>query len=352
MFGLTLNTVVVLGSESGWNVDFNQFYSAGKLVGSGRLYDWESLRALELQQNIKPVPFGRIPAFAIAFKPLSLLGYPVARALWLSIEIAALGGFVCLWPLPSRPWAWAALCSSLPVFLCLALGQDSVLFLFFVGLGLNLLHRRFDIWAGLAFAACIAKPQLALLLPFFLIGRGKWKAFLSASAGVTASILLSFAEEGKEWPARLLSLARMPEFDPAPERMPNFRGLLAFVDGGIVAEIVLLLIMAIAVWLISRRQDLATAGAITLAGGLLISHHAYVYDVVLLLPALLLPFQGGHSEWLRKWAIFLFSPTPYLFQLSESSIGAVLANVAVTGYTLALVVVLVRRGPLLSDARS
>jgi hypothetical protein len=254
-------------------------------------------------------------------------------------------GFVYLWPFSGRAWVWVAICWSAPVALCLALGQDSTLFLFFMALGLRLLMGDHDFWAGLAFSACIAKPHLALLLPVFLIARAKWKALLGGVTGAAASVLLSFVAEGKDWPHRLLTLARTPEFDPAADRMPNLRGLLSFLGGGIAAEVAFGLVIVVAVWFLSRRQPLPTAGALVLAGGLLLSHHAYVYDALLLLPALLLPFQPTSDlQWIRKWAMFLLSPTPYLFLLTTVSIlGVFLAHITITGYTLALIAATVWR---------
>ena len=189
------------------------------------------------------------------------------------------------------------------------------------------------------------KPHLTLLLPVFLIARVKWKALLGSVAGGTAIVLLSFIVEGKDWPYRLLTLARIPEFDPAAERMPNLRGLLSFVGGGIAAEVALGLVIVAAIGFLSRRHPLPTVGALVLAGGLLLSHHAYVYDALLLLPALLLPFEAtAHLEWMRKWAILLLSPTPYLFLLLTVSIpGVFLAHVVITGYTLALTAAMVWR---------
>jgi len=236
--------------------------------------------------------------------------------------------------------------------MCLAFGQDSIVLLFFVALGLRLLMSKHDFWAGLAFSACIAKPHLALLVPVFLVAQSKWIALLGGVAGGTASILLSFAVEGNDWPQRMLGLERIPEFDPAPGRMPNLRGLLSFLGGSLAAEVALGVVIVAAIWFLSRRQPLPTVGALALAGGLLLSHHAYFYDAVILLPALLLPFQATTAplrsrlskdtmespQWLRNWAFFLLTPLPYLFLLTNAGI---VGHLAITGYSLALIAVTV-----------
>jgi hypothetical protein len=332
--GLSVNIWLAVSSQSTWNVDFNQYYSAGKLVGTGHLYDWNILRPLELERNSTAVPFSRIPANAVALKPLSALPYPVARAIWLCIGIAALGGFVMLWPFSSRAWAAVAVCWSAPVAMCLAFGQDSILFLFFAALGFRLLLAKRDFLAGLAFSACIAKPHLALLLPVFLFARRQWNVVLGGAAGGAFSLLVSFAAEGKDWPERMMGLARVPEFDPAPGRMPNLRGLLSFLGGSFGAEVGLGVLVAAAIWFLSRRQPVPVMAALILAGGLMLSHHAYFYDAPLLIPALLLPFQKNYPGWTRHWAFFLLTPIPYLFLLTEAGLPG---QIAITGYTLTLI---------------
>jgi hypothetical protein len=62
------------------------------------------------------------------------------------------------------------------------------------------------------------------------------------------------------------------------------------------------------------------------------------------LPALLLPFQGSHPGWLREWALVLFTPLPYLLFMTDMQLPA---HVALTGYMLALMAAMVhdlRRG--------
>jgi len=307
--GFAFNLVFFLAND---NRDFNQYYAAGKLVGTGHLYDWDAIRTLELQYNENVIPFGRIPAFAVAIKPFTWVSYKLARALWLGAGIAALAAFVMLWPVSSRARACAAVCWSLPAALCLSLGQDSILFLFFATCGLKLLLRGKEFWAGAAFSLCAGKPHLALLVPVFLAGKNKWKALLGAVVGGLIITSVSFAAEGLAWPAQLLSLMQLPQFDPAPFRMPNLRGLLEPLGGGLLLEVTVAGLVMVVVWFISRRAALPVGASLALAGGLQIGHHSYAYDGVLLLPALLLVFETPHPAWMRLWAMVLFSPIPYL----------------------------------------
>src|SRR5690349_15347952 len=116
--GIVAMTLMAVANRSSWSVDFTQFYTAGSLVGTGHLFDWPTIQALELRRGSTAVPFIRLPVFAFAFKPLSALPYPVARVLFLFIEIGALAGFVALWPFPRRNRAWLAVCWSVPAATC------------------------------------------------------------------------------------------------------------------------------------------------------------------------------------------------------------------------------------------
>jgi hypothetical protein len=333
LVGIVLNCWIATINSGSWDVDFNQYYSAGKLVGSGHLYDRAAIESLELQHT-KAVPFGRIPAFALAFRPLSLLPYEPARAVWLVIGVAALAGFVWLWPLADRAWAVVAICWSAPAAMCLSFGQDSVLFLFFATVGIRLLIAERDFWSGVAISACIGKPHLALLFPVLMIARGRWRAVFGGVAGVAASVLISFAAEGRDWIQQLVALSRIPEFDPAAQHMPNLRGLLSFTSAGLGIEAAIGVVVAAAIFYLSQRQSLAVAGALVISAGLMLGHHGYFYDAVLLLPALLLTVQTPHPEWLRGWALLLFTPLPFMMLLTSLGLAA---QIALNGFTLALI---------------
>ncbi|HEY1241849.1 MAG TPA: glycosyltransferase family 87 protein [Bryobacteraceae bacterium] len=330
--GIAFNFSLTRTTRFGRNVDFDTFYAAGKLAGTGRLYDWDAIQALERQNRASnPLPFGRIPAVAFAFKPLSALPYKWAEALWLGIGIAALGGFVALWPLAGRLRAAAAVCWSFPAAMVLAFGQDTTLFLFFVALGVWLLIREKEVAAGVVLSLCVIKPHLALLVPIWLIATRKWKTIGGGLGGGIAILAVSFAVEGIDWPKRFLAAA--PGLADAPLKMPNMRGLLALVGSGMRLEVALALLLAGAVWYLSRHVDLTTAAALALAGGLAVSHHAYTYDAVLLLPLLLVTWERDGRAWLRLWTLLLFTPIPYLLLLAEKAWPA---QLALMGYILVL----------------
>ena len=327
---------LTFSNRQAWSVDFNQYYAAGSLSGTGKLYDWAAIQARELEHGAKAVPFGRLPVFALAMKPFSALPYSVARGLFLALELGALAGFVVLWPLSRRTWAMTAICWSAPVAMCLAFGQDSVLFLFFVAAGLRLVLNGHDFSAGLVFSLCASKPHLALLLPVALVATRRFTALLGGTAGGIVLVGLSFALEGSQWLNRLLALTRLPDFDPAPDRMPNMRGLLSFFGSSLTVEAALAVMTIAAVWFPSRRMPLNRAFPLVLAAGLMLSHHAYSYDALLLIPALLMPFDQDSPEWLRVWAFVLLTPIPYLLLLTSAELPA---HLLITGYTIALLAI-------------
>ena len=274
--------VMALPNRSTWSVDFTQFYIAGSLVGTGHLFDWTTIQTLELKYSSTAVPYIRLPFYALVFKALSALPYPLARVLFLFIEIAAVAGFVAMWPFTRRRWAWVAVCWCTPAAICLAFGQDSVLFLFFVTLGFRLLvwppasltAGRRDFWAGVALSVCASKPHIALLLPVVLVAQARWKALAGGVAGGIAIVALSFAAEGRDWPARYMALARLPDFEHASDRMPNLRGLLTFFSSSLTVELVLGAIVVVGVFFVSRRTPLKCGMTLALAGGLMLSHHS------------------------------------------------------------------------------
>jgi len=322
--------------------DFTEFYAAGKLAGSGQMYDWERVQQVErLYGNIE-VPFGRVPFYAILFKPIAALPHVWGRGVWMLINALALGAFAMLWPVARRDWLAMSLCWSVPAALLLSTGQDTALFLAFAALGFRLLEADREIAAGLVFSLCAAKFHLALGIPVYLLARGKWNTITAAGAGGLMQFGISGAVEGWDWLLRLLGLARISEFSPAVPKMPNLYGLTHWLPFGLGVEALLTVAVLVAVWVIARRSTPAAGATAAVIGGLLVSHHAYVYDALLLLPALALAWELMLPEPARYWVLLLWTPIPYVALMADRL--AAFAQASISLFCLALVGVLAAGG--------
>lgn len=315
--------------------DFNEFYSASKLAGTGHMYDWDRVQQLELRNGSNPIPFGRLPVYGLLLKPIAALPYKYARVAWLLVNLAALAGFASLWPVANRQDAVKMLCWSCPAAVLLSTGQDTGLFLFFVTVGLRLLQSKRDFAAGLVFSLCAAKFHLALGIPVFLLARRRWGALAGGLAGGLAQLAISFAAEGPAWPARLWQLSAISDFSPNPAKMPNLAGLTHALPFGFVLEAALAVLVLAAVWIVSRRSALTIGATTAVTGGLLVSHHAYVYDGLLLLPACALLLRLPAPKVLRHGALLLCVPIPYLLLMQEHG-KWIVAQAVINGVCLGL----------------
>jgi hypothetical protein len=306
------------GNSEGRGVDFNQFYAASHLAGTGHLYDWDALRKLEAEHGIA-VPTGRLPVVAYGMKVLGRLPYPTARTIWLAADLAALIVFIAAWPGVNRRVIALALSWSMPAALLLLLGQDTPLWLMFFAIGLLLLKNGRSRLAGLAFALCICKFHLALGIPIFLIFQKRWETLFSGAVAVGGLLAACFLIEGPMWPWRYLAAVSNPQFSPAHERMPNLHGLSVWLPQAAVFELAGALALILLLGLLCRRTgDLGVTGAAVAAAGLLLGRHGYANDCALLIPIAALTIQRPEAPvWLKGWAVVLLSPLPTMLLASS-----------------------------------
>lgn len=269
--------------------EYLTFYIGGRLVGTPFLYDM----AHGYQEQIKAVGgygdqflFVRIPFCAALHRPLAVLPYYVALRCWLVLLLGALVGFVFAWNVTDRRMTWMACGWSLPLLFDFAFGKDTTVLILVLAVALRLYPKR-PAAAGMVLSLLSIKYHLFFLLPLLILGQRRWNiaaGFLSGAAIITA---LSFWAGGLDWPVRLIGLLGA-QSKPHEYLMPNIRGLLAPLTDLFWPELVLDLIVAIFVWSIVRQSDFVYGMAAVLVGGLLVSHHAAVYDCVVLIPALLI----------------------------------------------------------------
>jgi hypothetical protein len=295
----------------GWQGDdFVEFYAAGRLAGTGNLYNPGALRGVEEQYRpgLFSAPFLRLPFYAWALKPLAGLDYRVARGIWFLLGVFAAGMVVAIWPRGGFADRLVVASWFLPVAYAIVSGQDVLLFLLFAALGARYLERRPSL-AGLMFACCACKYNLTIGLAVFLLGSRRWRVLAWTALGVAAETILSFLLEGWSWPARYLALLRAPGSDLGAWGMPNLRGVFSHFPATTILELACGLLILWIFWRASRGIDVAAGTALALGIGLLLGHHSYLYDVSLVLP--LVMESAAHSR-SRLGVLILLTPPLYL----------------------------------------
>jgi len=180
--------------------DFIAFYTAGKIILSGRaadLYDLQLARDIQLGVYGQPTdnfnPYLNPPHYALAMTPFALLPYPWAPILWMSV------GLVLLWV--SLRWlngkhkmkTFFLSLSWLPVFYAVSFGQNTFLSLAILSLTYFLWSKEKRIQAGLALSLLLFRPQfiLGVGLLWLLEWRKNWRSLVGLVVGSGMQILLS-----------------------------------------------------------------------------------------------------------------------------------------------------------------
>jgi hypothetical protein len=332
VIGAGFSIWLAVENRTGWGVDFNQFYAASHLAGTGHLYDWDALRKLE-RENGPEVATGRLPVELFGVKIIGSLPYSIAHGLWFAGSLGAMVLFCLTWPGAGRIPMVVALAWSTPTALLLVLGQDTPFWLMFFAAGLLLMESGKPRTAGVAFALCICKFHLAVGLPVMLAAQRRWKTLGAGAAAFSLLLAACFLIEGANWPLRYIENSHMARFSPAAERMPNVYGLVSRQPWPPIAEIVLALAILLLLWVACRdTADLGFAGALAAACGLILGRHAYAQDLALLLPlSVILLQRPSVPPWLRAWAILMISPAPTLLLVSNyPSLGQILIVAFVT----------------------
>ncbi len=311
VLGILFNIWVAVNNhaQAKTGVDFAQFYAAGQLVGTGQLYDVPAIERLERNHTAVVSLTARLPVVALGYKPFAQLSYSLAFELWLALSLASGWAAVWLWPDLNR-WSGAIwFCWSVPSCIVLIFGQDVLLWFFFFSLGLMLLNKDRPYLAGIAFSMCICKFHLLLGLAIMLIAQKRWRTI--ASGCITTLLLLGFcfALEGQRWPSSYVAVTRLPEFTVAANKMPNIYGVAQRLPCPWVMEGISCLVVVAVLWSACRTAAIGLSGSLAAASGLLMAHHAYAYDCVLLLPlGAWIVSPRTAPRWLRMSALVILSP--------------------------------------------
>lgn len=187
--------------------DYWAFHAAGEAALKGqaaRLYDPGAFQGMF--EDAHGLLWFYPPSMLVALAPFGLAPYGAAKAVWLFTGLLTMGfaGYFL-----ARRNAFLAGVSVLSpaTFAAVFTGQISIVFAGLLAAGLMLAKTR-PVLAGLCFGVLAMKPQLGLLVPFFLVVTGSWRAFAAACAATLALVIISIGAFGLEpWRAFFASLS-------------------------------------------------------------------------------------------------------------------------------------------------
>lgn len=281
------------------------FWTFGRYVLThppATIYDPAALHAYQaglgmpVENGFYPYPYP--PWFLLAVAPLGGLPYPAAALAWRAVTFAALVVAVGAWR-----WQWdrALLLSVAPACaLSFVVGQNGFLTAALMLGGLRLLPVR-PVLAGALLAATAYKPQLALLVPAFLLFGAHWRALAGAVLGtalLTAATSLLFGLA--VWPAwadamQAQALALTAGRGPKLDQMPTVTAAVQLLGGSAEIARALQALAAVgalaALWRVRRRAE----GILLPLATFVATPYAFGYDLPVLTGAALLSLGGPRS---------------------------------------------------------
>lgn len=281
--------------------DFFVFWSAAGFLADGAavegLYEAERFAAYQAtfpwgSPEVQPFPYP--PSMAVLLRPLAWLDYPSAKLVWLALSFALL-----VWALDAgrQPVRLLVLVVAPACLINLAFAQNAFLLTALIAGGLLRAGHQ-PVIAGFLLGLATIKPQLGLVVPIFLVLQGRWTVIGVASLGALTIVGLSIVVDGlAAWQAWFGQLGAFGErtIENIDRLAPYLASLTAaLIAAGAPVALAQTAQLAVAIgalsWLLLtlRRCDAACGVAIVLAATFLVTPFAYVYDTVLLVPAIVL----------------------------------------------------------------
>ncbi|WP_422023208.1 glycosyltransferase family 87 protein [Roseibium sp.] len=285
--------------------DFAAFYRGGQLALNGAAataYDPVVFAELFSHEN-KGLLFLNPPNAFLFFEPLANLPYAVARGIIIVLNLSAILGLVYILRLKlgGAPYVFT-LCSCGSYFSFSVL-QISPVITFLVIYAL-IHHQRRPVLSALALAIATIKPQLGVLIPFFLISARSWTTLTYATVSTLFLFVLSVAFYGFiVWTAFFVSLVDGPhavQFEDMIASMIGIRHSLSIFGASgatmLLFQLLVTLCCSVLVWYSVRNFPEKQALPIVVFLMCIAAPSFLLYDWLLLSSAMLLAL-GVQSRW-------------------------------------------------------
>lgn len=249
-------------------------------------------------------PFFYPPFWLLLLLPSAVVGVNKGYALFMALTVAlatALEG--------RRDWpGWLAVLVSPAAVWTLVAGQNTFLSIGLLYGGLRLLDRA-PAASGILLGLLAYKPQLWILVPVALLAAGRWYAIVWMAGTIAALSLASLGAFGLDFWYAFLASARAgsaPHIADEMYRHFYMQMVTLFAAARIaglpadLANVVQLggaLASVVAVWFVFRRQGpTQSRTAFLVAATFLVSPYTMNYDLLLLMPAVVMSFRVGAVE--------------------------------------------------------
>ena len=238
------------------------------------------------------------PWMLLAVSPLGWLPYPAAALLWRASTFAAMVLAVGAWR-----WRWDRALLLLVAPACVTsfvVGQNGFLTAALMLGGLRLLPGR--PWLGGALlGACAYKPQLAVLVPFFLLFGQHWRALGGAAvmaATLTVATMVAFG--GEMWIAWFAAMqaqagALTAGWKSKLDMMPTVTAAVQVLGGSMGLARVMQGVAALAAMAVLWRTRHTSNPAVLPLAALVTTPYAFGYDLPLVAGAALLALPAADS---------------------------------------------------------
>lgn len=214
----TAEMILRLGGEGARadDTDFRVFWAAARLAVEGRPLAAFDPATLESVHGVKPgegvwMPWLYPPGFLLALTPLGFLSFVPAWIIFTLLSVlahaAALRPFC-----RGAPALWVTLAFAPALIPAITQGQNSLFWTAGLLATLAALRGRRDGIAGGVLGLMTLKPQLGLMIPFALLGAGRWRAIAAAIlATVLVAALPTLLYGTQYWSAMLAIIDRHRE---------------------------------------------------------------------------------------------------------------------------------------------
>ena len=313
--------------------DFLPFYTSATLIAQQHaveIYDpimqQEELRSIAGATSVQ-VPYLYGPQVGLLFVPLAKFSFPAAARIWTAISLLIY--FISIYAVwkccPSlRRHAGIVLLAAVafpPLFHVFVRGQISALILACFTAAFFAFRANRPFLAGLALGCLILKPQFLVAIPLVFLIAFAWEPLigllLSAAAQLTFARLFFGAEVMQRYfdvlrdPARWIHAA---ELNLAPIQMHSLRSFWTLLIPSPQIALALyavtsLVVVVIAASIWKTQSALALRFAALILAAILVNPHLFIYDLLVLAPAILL---------LADWSLSnqQDASTPWLLVLS------------------------------------